>query len=1015
MAFRYRAGRSLVVFLLALVATTAAVLAPGYSRAAQQSVLTDGLRTAPADATSLVVGARGTAEAVPAAFDNTDNIRLTVNQALAAQPAIADRLGHPVGAVDTDALLTAQGSPVVAKLAYRDSACSHLRITGTCPTEAGQLLVSERSAKAHGIAPGQPLELRLGSRTAGRDHPFQVVGTYTPKDATEKYWGRTVYFAAGAADPNTDAERIDAVFTASPEDVRRERSATLYSRLEYPLRTDEVRLDDVTAVRDGITALATNVRRSDFELTTALPSVLDQVADDQAAIGRTAPVIAVPLVLLCWFVLYLLVAALTEERGPEIALAKLRGFPAGRATRFGLGEAVLLIALAAPAGLLAGYTLVEFAAQAVLAPGTHAEFRWPMFAAAGLALAAAVAAAVLAGRRTTGREVLGLLRRVPERQRWRAGAAEGIVVALAAASLVAAASDRTAPLALLAPPLLAVVAGVATARLLAIWARVRLRGARRSGRLVPLLASAQLSRRPGGQRVVVVVTVAVALLSFAATAWDVAAQARRDRAEDVLGASRVYSVGADHPAALVAAVAKADPGGHSMAVVRTSQRYGDSVVELVGVQASRLASVARWRGHTPADMTKLAGTLHPAVANPITVGGDLSVEVSADALPAKLPVRLAAVVAAPGEPPRTVALGTLSKGLHEYRAALPGCTGGCRLIGLSVGRTLAGSDPMNVSLSVRAIASGGTAIGAGFDQNGRWRTVPERAPQAQVNLHPGTALGLDASSTDPGDVVVYYVDTPPSLPAVLAGRVPADDAHAATFQFPGFGEQPQPFAVAARADVLPRAGVHGLLFDLDYAVRSAERTSSLADNDALRYEVWATDGAPADLAARLHGAGLEVLRTESLAGTVDQLGRRAPALGLWLYLLAGAAAIMLAFGAVLLTAYVGVRARLYELAALRVAGVRARVLRRAVLREYRLLLGAPLLVGGAAGIAGALVMLPGIPLVTAGTPVGPVAWHPGPGALPVALAVTVLGLGFAVLLVLRMLRRATPDRLREGT
>jgi len=118
---------------------------------------------------------------------------------------------------------------------------------------------------------------------------------------------------------------------------------------------------------------------------------------------------------------------------------------------------------------------------------------------------------------------------------------------------------------------------------------------------------------------------------------------------------------------------------------------------------------------------------------------------------------------------------------------------------------------------------------------------------------------------------------------------------------------------------------------------------------------------------------------------------------------------------VLLTAYVGVRARLYELAALRVAGVRARVLRQAVLREYRLLLGAPLLVGGTAGIAGALVMLPGIPLVTAGTPVGPVAWHPGPGALPVALAVTVLGLGFAVLLVLRMLRRATPDRLREGT
>src|SRR5205823_14425931 len=129
-----------------------------------------------------------------------------------------------------------------------------------------------------------------------------------------------------------------------------------------------------------IDALTTRVRADDLNVDTSLPTVLTAAAADQRAIGRTAPVIAVPLLLLCWFVLFLLVASLTEERGPEIALAKLRGFPSGRATRFGLGEAVLLIALAAPAGLVAGYTLVELAAQAVLAPGTHAEMRWPLFA-----------------------------------------------------------------------------------------------------------------------------------------------------------------------------------------------------------------------------------------------------------------------------------------------------------------------------------------------------------------------------------------------------------------------------------------------------------------------------------------------------------------------------------------------------------------------------------------------------------------------------------------------------------
>jgi hypothetical protein len=275
-------------------------------------------------------------------------------------------------------------------------------------------------------------------------------------------------------------------------------------------------------------------------------------------------------------------------------------------------------------------------------------------------------------------------------------------------------------------------------------------------------------------------------------------------------------------------------------------------------------------------------------------------------------------------------------------------------------------------------------------------------------------MGIDLSSSDPGDVVVEYVDTPEALPAVLAGTAPNDDANASTFRFPGFAEQPQPFAVTARTGVLPRAGAHGLLFDLDYAVRMAERSSSLADNDTLRYEVWAGPDAPADLPARLASGGVHILRTETMDGYLDQLSRRAPALGLWLYLLAGTAAIALAMGVVLLTAYVGVQGRLYELAALRVAGVRAGALRRAVLREYRALLLLPVLVGFAAGIAGALVMLPGIPLVTVGTPAGAVDYRPGIGALPVAAVAVVLALSGAVLLVVRMLRRATPDRLREG-
>ncbi len=1009
---RYRAGRSLVVFLLALVATTAAVLAPVYARAAQQSVLTDGLRAAPGDASTLVVAAKGTAAESQSAFRDTDDIRLAVRQALNAYPVVADRLQRPVAAVDTDATLTSRPDPLAVRLAYRDGSCAHLRLTGRCPSDAGQVLVSERSAKAHGIAAGDRVTVHLGNRTGGREHQFQVVGLYTPKDTTEGYWGRTVYFGAGV-DAAGDAERIDAMFTAVQDDVRTERTAALSTRLEYPVDTDQVRLDDVGGIRDGVAALRNRLRGEDLELSTGLPAILTDAAADQAAIGRTAPIIAVPLLLLCWFVLFLLVASLVEERGPEIALAKLRGFPARRATRFGLGEALLLIVVAAPVGLVAGIGLVELASRFVLASGTHAQLRWPAPVAAAVALLGAAAAAVLAGRATVRRPVLALLRRVPERARWRAGVAEGVVVALAAASLVAALGDRSAPLALLAPPLLAVVAGVATARVLGIWARLRLRVARRRGRLVALLSSAQLSRRPGGQRLVVVVTVAVALLSFAATAWDVAAQARRDHAADALGADRVYSVAADHPGALVAAVAAADPRGHTMAVVRTSQRYGDESVELLGVQSARLPSVVSWRGHPAAELGRLSRDLHPAVAAPLSVGGgDVSVQVTADALPVKPQLRLAALVAGPGEPARPLPLGVLAKGTRDYRAPLPPtCGGGCRLVGFSVARTAAGSDPVALTLSLRALRSGTAEVPAGFEAAGRWRVAGKVSGAA---LRHGPALGLDINSADPADVVVEYVDSPDVLPAVLAGRAPADDAQASEFRFPGLAEQPLAFQVLSRATALPRAGARGVLFDLDYAVRAAERGSSLADNDTLRYEVWASAGAPADLGARLSGNGVQVLRTETMRGYVDQLGRRAPALGLWLYLLAGAAAILLAVGVVLLTAYVGVRGRLYEIAALRVAGVRPAVLRRAVLQEYRLLLGAPLLVGFLVGAVGALLMLPGVPLVTVGTAGGALTYQPGFGALAVAVVVSLLGFALAVLMILRLLRRATPDRLREG-
>jgi putative ABC transport system permease protein len=888
----------LTVLLLAVVAVATAVLAPAYARAAQQQVLADGLAAAPDPGLT---------------FSGTMNLgdaRQAAGGALAGTPVLARVLASPVGGVDADTVVTGGSEPVSARLAYRDGACGQLAITGACPAGPGEVVVSDRTAQAFGIATGQRLDVGT------------VVGTYTPVDRASPYWGRSVYFAQGGFDPASGRPRVDAVFTGAESDVYAQPDAAV--TLTYPLRG--LRLDDVPAVRDELPALS---GVSGLELTTDLPAILDDIAGDQAAIGRAAPVIAIPLFVLAGFVLFLLVAALTEQRGPELGLAKLRGFPAGGVARFGVGPVLLLVAAAAPVGVAAGLAVVWLAFG-------DAELRWPVLAAAAGALALTALAALVAARSALRRDTLDLLRRV-RRGRSRAGILEGAAVALAAASLVVALTDPAAPLALLAPALIAVVAGILTGRLVRLW-----HSRRRYDRVPALLAAARLARRPDGARAIVVATVAVALLSFGVSAWGVAAQARRDHAIDALGADRVYTVHAEHPAALVEAVHAADPAGTAMAVVRATGQYAGSPVELLAVDAPRLAGVVRWRGQD--GLGSLAQGLRPREPAPLPVAGRLEVAAEVRELGPE-PVRLSAMVSAPGEPPRSVPLGTLDQSTPRYAATLPGCDRpGCRLLGFGLGRTGA-VGPFTATVQFGAIRSGDGELPARFEDPERWQASPG------VALTPGSALTVAVAGT--GDVAVEYRDTPASVPVVLAGAAPADDPAAVEFTFPGFTDQPEQFTVVGSADRLPRAGERGLLFDLESAVNRAERTVALSDME-LRYEVWASPGAPADLPERLADQGTPVLRTESMSGTLAQLGRRAPALGWWLYLLAGAAAVALAAGVVALYARSGMP---------RVADVPARLLRRAAVREYAVLVGWPLLVGVAAGVATAALMLPGYPLV----------------------------------------------------
>lgn len=956
---RYRSGRSLVVILLAAFATLAAVLAPAYGRAAQQSVLTDALRAAPQAAIALTISAQSSAAggAFNPAEQSVIEAKALADAQIAKTPGLASVVDRPVTGVEAETRV----SDHAAILAWRLGACGQLRVTGECAIDAEQAVVSERSAAEAGIDVGD--DITVGAKQ------LEVVGLYTPKDPASPYWGDSAYFA------HAKGERLDAIFTGSEDDVR---VGPVTAKVMYPVKPDAVRLDAMSALRSELGALRLGLDATELELSTALLSIADDVAKDQAELSRSVPLIAIPLLLLAFAALLLTVAAVTEERGPELALARLRGFPRSRAARFGLGETVWLVVLGAPIGLAAGLGLVELLARTMLAPGVHVEPRWPVLAAAGASLIFSCVAAWLATRQTFSRGVLTLLRRVPQRASKRSNVVEAIVATVAVVGLAAVLLRGSSPFALLAPAALALLAGLAAGRLLVMWARLQLAIAKGRGHVPGILAAAQLARRPGTARMVVVLTSAVALLAFAAASWDIAARARAQHASDTLGAATVYQVSAAHPQALIAAVGAADPSGHAMAVVRADEQYAQRNVELIGVQSDLLGTVALWRGKDAAWLERLGEQLRADAGKPATLRDNLTVRANATSVGATA-MRLGAVISAPGQPPNVTWLGDLQPGRHDYTGRV--CTG-CRFAGLAIGS----SGPARVTLAVDEVRSG-----APIPLNGTWR-APEGS---RVDIQQNT-LTIDA----PGDVTVSYLDTPARLPAVAAGNVPGGE-----FSLPAFADTPTDFAIVERADVLPRAGDYGLLFDLDLAVRSASAGAGLADAADLRYEVWAAGDAASGLAGKLADQGVRVWSTRTMANEVDHLGRRGPALGFRLYLLAGIAAAILGLGVVALSRRLGADERNAETAALRATGVRARALRRALRRERLVGLALPLAIGLATGVGSALLMLPDIPLVAAGVlaPLGDVLAIPQRlEVLPIAIAAALLVLVSGTMTVRRV-------------
>ncbi|MGN6087892.1 MAG: FtsX-like permease family protein [Actinomycetales bacterium] len=1022
---RWRTGPSLAVFVVAVIATAASVLGPLYARSSEESLVRDRVAAA-GTSTSLQLTAflaGQTQQPVPALLGAVEKLADDSRYDAAYGPAALRMVVRDTG------ISTSGGYRANGEIGWHRGQCEAVRIvSGRCPQGRAEAMVSPGTAQAGNLHVGSPLTLAVGTKD-GRD-TVTVVGIYDPATAKPGIWGpESPVQAAAAGGAGGGPDTVDEVVVDRA--TLEASTAQVEVHALRPVRADRLHLADLPrllAVANGSSTTGGNgglgaSAAPKVNVLAPLGGFLADLEPDRALVRGATFAVTAQLVLLAWFVLFLVVAAATEERSGEVALAKLRGMRAWPTAAFGLSEVVVLLVLALPVGAVLGWLAARVLGHALLEPGTALEpWRLPVMAATLLALLGGLAASALAARRILSAPVLDELRRAGGRRAAlaRSVAVDAIAVALAAAGLWNLRSGRSDSLALLAPGLIALACGLLAVRLLPLLFHSGVRATRGSSRVASFLAARNVTRRPGALRLVVLLTVAVALTVFAVDGWVIARTNREAVAAAQVGADRVLHVTTPSPRELLTAVRAVDPDGkQAMAAVQFESPNGGGVL---AVDSRALPAVSAWQATwVGRSLPALAAQLHPqptAPALPVTAPLTATVDLAWKAAPQGDTELYARLLDARGRVV-DVDFGALRPGRQQLTAKVSECAATpCSLESWRAVRpSSVGVLPSEGTLTIRlADARGPVDLGSGR----QWRPAVGARQISSGDLSgasqtavQGGAVRLAFEPSGEDTVIAERADHPVALPVAVGSQTSLDSfagnprlAYGRTIDGSDAVLQP----VGARG-VIPRLGSNGELADLDYA--AALSGGGLKASDA---QVWlaphATDSVVRALAA--HGVG--VTQVESLREVRAALDRDGTALSLWLYLVAALLSVALAGGAVLTAAYVSARRRSYELAALRMLGAPRRLLIGAGVREQLLLVGTGLALGLLTGLLAAKLTLPELPAIRGTAGDGPppqfaTAWLP---VLGVVLAVLVVVGTLALLATRRTVRLAALDRLREA-
>ncbi|CAB4685283.1 MAG: FtsX-like permease family protein [Actinobacteria bacterium] len=943
--------------LLTALAIGSAVLGPVFQSAVTNSYLVTRLGDAPNALTGLSWvyrpdgSAGGPAGAITAAADETDRLPGVY------APAQTMLWGDQV-----------EGLGGLARLAAKVGQCDHLQIEGACPEQPGEVLMLRGDADDTDTRLGDDLDLAgIGTVT--------VVGTYAVPEADEAdWWFDLSRFASfppqerrGASSPYMPAPllTVQTAFEDLPADGW---TVLVDRRLDAP---PDLTLDDLGEVQDVAEALPEDpVAVTGGTLTVVsindIGAIVTETRDQQATARASVAPAVLSLVLVALALLLRLLMAAADLRLPELALASLRGLPRRRMWLLGLSEPLTVLALSVPVGAVLGIGSALVLVRTWLIPGLPLPLPWTSVVAGLLvavgALAVAVVAVGLVLRVTLSEQLSGVRR--PQRSRRSAVVLQLALVAAAiavlASKLSAGASGDPDLTDLVLPVLLAVVAGLATARATAVlatwWTRTRSRTRSLSG----FVAARAISRRQEGTLVILPVTAAIAICVFGAGVYDSAGQWRASVAATAAPAQVIWT----SPLPLdgtVGLTRRLDPEGQWLMAASTVRTTGPS---FVAMDTSRLTRVGVWSDQwTPGFSTEqITEALRPRGTVPELVGGSIGLTVTNDAVTdADLTLRVRLVV--PGEDAHFAFLGPYPAGqTYTNTQRTPYCRDGCRVEAITVGGPAALPITIQGSLTASDLTVDGELL-EGAIRDAGWSVSSEASsPEAVTGLSTdGEQLEIEASSDKPVILQLTAGDLPLALPVVQGVDATTEPDPNSFSETSSLDFEISPVRIAAS---VPLLGPRGLL--IDYDTLSTNRLIYDQENPVY---VFARADTPDDVRQGLLDRGLSVDTT--LAEVQGGLDQSAYALALRLYAVVALLVLLMAVAALAVSTAVQLPSRRRDAASLRVVGVPRRAVMSAVVREFAVVLGGTAVAGLAAGSLAQYVVLRTVTLGYADTPSTP--------------------------------------------